>query len=77
MWNSVLQNNLSLIFLGWLLNDTLKNNILFGKRFDQKKYLKTIKLCELKQDIDILPAGDETEIGEKGKKSNDKIISLK
>jgi ABC-type bacteriocin/lantibiotic exporter with double-glycine peptidase domain len=30
------------------------------------KYKQTIEACALKPDLDMLPAGDETEIGEKG-----------
>lgn len=39
---------------------------MFGEEFNEKKYKKTIKICELTRDLEILPAGDETEIGEKG-----------
>lgn len=42
----------------WLQNDSLKNNILFGSPYDQKKYDKVVELCELKADIEILPGGD-------------------
>ena len=50
----------------WIQNSTLKDNILFCKDFDQKKYTNTIDACALKTDLEILPAGDQTEIGEKG-----------
>ena len=50
----------------WIQNSTLKDNILFCKDFDQKKYSNTIEACALKTDLEILPAGDQTEIGEKG-----------
>ncbi|UJR38757.1 hypothetical protein I4U23_031422 [Adineta vaga] len=50
----------------WIMNTTLKKNILFGRDFDQKRYDRIIEACSLKQDLDILPARDETEIGEKG-----------
>ena len=50
----------------WIQNTSLKNNILFGKDFDQNLYQRVIKCCALKPDLDILPGGDETEIGEKG-----------
>jgi ABC-type multidrug transport system fused ATPase/permease subunit len=39
---------------------------LFGLPYDSKKYLDTIKACQLLSDLAILPAGDMTEIGEKG-----------
>ena len=50
----------------WIQNVSLKDNILFGSPFDNKQYQQVINVCELKQDLEILPAGDETEIGEKG-----------
>ncbi|CAG2115925.1 unnamed protein product, partial [Medioppia subpectinata] len=50
----------------WIQNATLKDNILFGKEFDSKKYRKIIKACALKSDLLTLAGGDETEIGEKG-----------
>uniref|UniRef100_A0A1B6CN72 ABC-type glutathione-S-conjugate transporter n=1 Tax=Clastoptera arizonana TaxID=38151 RepID=A0A1B6CN72_9HEMI len=50
----------------WLQNATLRENILFGKTYDARKYAKIIKHCALEQDLDMLPGGDMTEIGEKG-----------
>jgi ATP-binding cassette subfamily C (CFTR/MRP) protein 1 len=50
----------------WIVNATLKENILFGSPYDQDKYEKVIQVCALSRDIEILPAGDATEIGEKG-----------
>lgn len=50
----------------WIQNATLKNNILFGRPFDKKRYDKVVEACALKADFDMLPAGDQTEIGEKG-----------
>ena len=32
----------------------------------EQKYNETIKICELERDLEILPDGDDTEIGEKG-----------
>ena len=43
-----------------------RNNIVFGKHFEDALYQKVITSCALKTDLDILPAGDLTEIGEKG-----------
>jgi len=50
----------------WIQNSTLKDNILFCKDYVQKIYERTIDACALKTDLEILPAGDQTEIGEKG-----------
>nr|XP_006820966.1 PREDICTED: ATP-binding cassette sub-family C member 9-like [Saccoglossus kowalevskii] len=50
----------------WLQNATLKDNILFGAPFDVTRYNSVLDACALRPDIDILPGGDQTEIGEKG-----------
>ncbi|RIB07051.1 ABC transporter [Gigaspora rosea] len=50
----------------WIQNATLKDNITFGLPFDEGKYLQVIKDCCLEPDLEVLPAGDLTEIGEKG-----------
>ncbi len=50
----------------WMLNATLENNILFSKEKDEGRYHKVIESCSLRSDLDILPGGDQTEIGEKG-----------
>ena len=47
-------------------NATLRDNILFGKPYDKNRYEKVINACALKTDLEILPGGDQTEIGEKG-----------
>ena len=49
----------------WIQNDSLRNNILFGRPMDMSLYVKCVEGCALKPDLDILPAGDLTEIGEK------------
>ena len=50
----------------WLLNDTVRNNILFNSRYDEARYSAVIEACGLKRDFEILTAGDMTEIGERG-----------
>jgi len=50
----------------WIQNATLRENITFGLPFDEKKYEDAIKYSCLQADIDVLPAKDHTEIGEKG-----------
>ena len=49
----------------WIQNATLKDNILFGKNSDDVRYQRAIEACALGPDLEILPGGDETEIGEK------------
>nr|XP_006811390.1 PREDICTED: multidrug resistance-associated protein 4-like [Saccoglossus kowalevskii] len=50
----------------WIFKDTLKENIIFGNTFDEKKYQTVLEVCNLVQDIASLPEGDLTSLGEKG-----------
>eukprot|EP00057_Strongylocentrotus_purpuratus_P029283 XP_011683757.1 PREDICTED: multidrug resistance-associated protein 5-like [Strongylocentrotus purpuratus] len=50
----------------WIFNATVRENILFGKPMDEKRYAMVLDACSLKQDLTILTNGDETEIGERG-----------
>ncbi|KXS17986.1 P-loop containing nucleoside triphosphate hydrolase protein [Gonapodya prolifera JEL478] len=50
----------------WIFNDSLRNNILFGKDLDEPRYNDVIYNCALTRDLEILTAGDRTEIGERG-----------
>ncbi|KAF9972235.1 hypothetical protein BGZ73_004675 [Actinomortierella ambigua] len=50
----------------WILNDTVRNNILFGLEYDRDRYLQAIKACALVPDFKMLVNGDKTVIGEKG-----------
>uniref|UniRef100_A0A8C5R9Q2 ATP-binding cassette, sub-family C (CFTR/MRP), member 9 n=1 Tax=Leptobrachium leishanense TaxID=445787 RepID=A0A8C5R9Q2_9ANUR len=49
----------------WLLNATLEENITFGSPFNKQRYKAVIDACSLQPDIDLLPFGDQTEIGER------------
>uniref|UniRef100_A0A087YLJ4 ATP-binding cassette, sub-family C (CFTR/MRP), member 3 n=1 Tax=Poecilia formosa TaxID=48698 RepID=A0A087YLJ4_POEFO len=50
----------------WIQNATLRDNILFGKSFNESKYRRVLDACALTPDLEVLPGGDMTEIGEKG-----------
>uniref|UniRef100_A0A665W9D4 ATP-binding cassette sub-family C member 5 n=1 Tax=Echeneis naucrates TaxID=173247 RepID=A0A665W9D4_ECHNA len=50
----------------WILNDSLKENILFGNEYDQDKYHAVLEACCLLPDLEELPFRDMTEIGERG-----------
>eukprot|EP00741_Cyanophora_paradoxa_P013906 tig00020723_g13424.t1 len=50
----------------WIQNATLRANVLFGEPFDAARYSAAIDACGLRPDLATLPAGDLTEIGEKG-----------
>uniref|UniRef100_A0A8C9TUW7 ATP-binding cassette, sub-family C (CFTR/MRP), member 9 n=1 Tax=Scleropages formosus TaxID=113540 RepID=A0A8C9TUW7_SCLFO len=49
----------------WLLNATVEDNITFGSPFNKQRYKAVIDACSLQPDIDLLPFGDQTEIGER------------
>ncbi|MCJ8738368.1 hypothetical protein PDJAM_G00034890 [Pangasius djambal] len=50
----------------WIQNATLRDNILFGRPYIEEKYRRVLDACALTTDLDVLPGGDQTEIGEKG-----------
>uniref|UniRef100_A0A8C3Y730 ATP binding cassette subfamily C member 8 n=1 Tax=Catharus ustulatus TaxID=91951 RepID=A0A8C3Y730_CATUS len=50
----------------WLLNATVEENITFESSFNKQRYKAVIDACSLQPDIDILPHGDQTQIGERG-----------
>uniref|UniRef100_A0A8C9L6E9 Multidrug resistance-associated protein 1 n=1 Tax=Pavo cristatus TaxID=9049 RepID=A0A8C9L6E9_PAVCR len=50
----------------WIQNATLEDNIIFGREMNESRYKRVIEACALLPDLEILPMGDRTEIGEKG-----------
>ncbi|KAJ1332267.1 hypothetical protein BSLG_008573 [Batrachochytrium salamandrivorans] len=50
----------------WILNLTLRNNILFGKDMDMARYQEVIRVAGLQRDLTLLLAADQTEIAERG-----------
>ncbi|XP_061080827.1 multidrug resistance-associated protein 1 isoform X2 [Conger conger] len=50
----------------WIQNASLRENIVFGGERKDSWYWKVVEACALMPDLEILPAGDATEIGEKG-----------
>uniref|UniRef100_A0A8D0QXR5 Multidrug resistance-associated protein 1 n=1 Tax=Sus scrofa TaxID=9823 RepID=A0A8D0QXR5_PIG len=50
----------------WIQNVSLRENILFGRQLQERYYKAVIEACALLPDLEILPSGDRTEIGEKG-----------
>jgi ABC-type transport system involved in cytochrome bd biosynthesis fused ATPase/permease subunit len=51
---------------GWIQNTTVKQNVVFGRDFDERWYDAVIDACALRPDLEMLPSGDMTEIGERG-----------
>lgn len=50
----------------WILNASVRENILFGRKYDKEYYRKTISACQLESDFLALPNADATLVGEKG-----------
>ncbi|PON43846.1 ATP-binding cassette containing protein [Parasponia andersonii] len=50
----------------WIQTGTIKENILFGSPMDPVRYQETIEKCSLVKDLEMLPFGDLTQIGERG-----------
>ncbi|KAJ8707774.1 hypothetical protein PYW07_011451 [Mythimna separata] len=50
----------------WLFEASVRQNILFGQDMDLRRYKQVIKCCQLKTDLEILPNGDKTVVGERG-----------
>jgi len=50
----------------WLINGTIKENILFASEFNQQRYDDVIQACSLTRDLEILVKKDQTLVGEKG-----------
>lgn len=50
----------------WLFSGTIRENILFGRRYEAIRYYKIIKACALDRDIQQMPRADLTEVGERG-----------
>uniref|UniRef100_A0A8C2DVX8 ATP-binding cassette sub-family C member 10 n=1 Tax=Cyprinus carpio TaxID=7962 RepID=A0A8C2DVX8_CYPCA len=50
----------------WIQHATVQDNILFGRDFDSMFYQAVIEACALADDLNILPGGDQTEVGENG-----------
>ena len=50
----------------WLVNDTIKQNILFASSWNAGRYQQVLSACALERDLEILDQGDATLVGEKG-----------
>lgn len=49
----------------WIQNATLKDNILFGSPYEDRRFERVVQSCALGPDLELLPGGVLTEIGEK------------
>lgn len=50
----------------WIINDTVRENITFGQTYDAVRYKRVVEACGLLPDLEVLPQGDMTEVGERG-----------
>lgn len=50
----------------WVFNGTIRQNILFGEAFAEKRYLECVRACDLEKDFSLLKLGENTKVGEKG-----------
>ncbi|KAF7106813.1 hypothetical protein CFC21_107522 [Triticum aestivum] len=50
----------------WIQTGTIQDNILFGSLMDREMYQETLARCSLLKDLEMLPFGDLTQIGERG-----------
>ncbi|CAM8905998.1 unnamed protein product [Rhodiola kirilowii] len=50
----------------WIQTGSIRENILFGSSMDSQRYQETLERCSLVKDLELLPYGDQTEIGERG-----------
>ena len=50
----------------WIQNDTIKNNVLFFKEYNEDKYKEVLEYSQLNYDLSNFEGRDNTEIGEKG-----------
>ncbi|XP_057609805.1 ATP-binding cassette sub-family C member 12 isoform X3 [Chionomys nivalis] len=50
----------------WIFHGNVRENILFGEKYNHQRYQHTVHVCGLQKDLNSLPYGDLTEIGERG-----------
>ncbi|XP_055992080.1 ATP-binding cassette sub-family C member 11 [Sorex fumeus] len=50
----------------WIIEGSIRENILLGGQYNNARYLQVLHCCSLIRDLEILPFGDKTEIGERG-----------
>lgn len=50
----------------WVFTSSIRQNITFGKEYDRDKFNRVVEACSLKKDLELLPMGESTLVGEKG-----------
>lgn len=52
--------------IAWLFSGTIRENIIFGERFDHRKFSEILEACALEEDLEMFPSGDLSFVGERG-----------
>lgn len=50
----------------WVFEGTVRDNVVFVEDFNERRYKRVLKVCALERDLELLPRGDLTMIGERG-----------
>ncbi|KAK8803865.1 hypothetical protein WA158_001559 [Blastocystis sp. Blastoise] len=50
----------------WMVNDTVRGNVLFGKEFEEERYKRALHVCCMEDDLKVLKGGEMCEIGDRG-----------
>ncbi|KAK7866066.1 hypothetical protein R5R35_013565 [Gryllus longicercus] len=50
----------------WLFAASLRSNVVFGRAFDARRYRDVVRACALTRDMQLLPQGDKTPVGDRG-----------
>ncbi|OAA52214.1 ABC transporter, transmembrane domain, type 1 [Beauveria brongniartii RCEF 3172] len=50
----------------WIENRAIQENIIFGNRFDEDRYMAVLRACALERDLETLPRGDMAKAGVNG-----------
>lgn len=50
----------------FILNTTVRENILFGQPMNTQRYYKVISACQLTKDLEAMPSNELSEVGERG-----------
>ena len=50
----------------WVFEGTIRDNVVFVEDYNERRYKKVLKVCALERDLELLPHGDLTIVGERG-----------
>jgi ATP-binding cassette subfamily C (CFTR/MRP) protein 4 len=50
----------------WLFASTVKQNVLFGAKYNEQRYLQVLQVCAFLHDLQSLPGGDDFIVADRG-----------